>query len=297
MPELETSWSQYEAAGPTSFEGLINAHNHSDLIKPVNSIWQELIRNDKNRNDFANDWLVNNRGFDSPKSFIGSGFVNLYLEDISGFEYRHRKFLESRLKIGANMIVPMRSSNSDKVQNLFFRCISDCNKNEKTRLLTGAGGWHDEEGSPRAFGFPHLIWDFPCLVLCEGMADYFAAECLLAGEESIIPIGASNSLALKEWAQWLVKAKYLGHIIFVYQLDKTKDGNFSSQATGQLSATSALKIVLDNKLKGELFNWPSFLKKFNCLNQIPEDLAAVCKLIKDKDLLRTTFLNTLKRGQ
>ena len=75
------------------------------------------------------------------------------------------------------------------------------------------------------------------------MADYFAAEYLVHGDDKYLPLGASNASALIKWAQWLAEKKYQGRIILIYQLDTSESGSISMTATGQSCATKAMKIL------------------------------------------------------
>lgn len=157
------------------------------LTKSVDKIWQELCRRDRSRPDQAAEWLTNERGFEAPRAWIGSGFTNLGADDIELFEPIHHSLIKHRLSLGPQLVAPIRGVHSGEVKNLFFRAMDDVDKGEKSRLLTGAGGWQEPDATPRAFGFPHLIKDFPNIALCEGMADYFAAELLLGSDEKWLP--------------------------------------------------------------------------------------------------------------
>jgi len=264
------------------------------LTKAVDEIWLGLQKNDLNRPDLAADWLRNKRGFASPRQLIGSGFTNLGMEDLKLFEPQHHKLIQKRLLIGPQIIAPLRGVHSEQVKNLFFRSIADCPKEEKSRLLTGAGGWKDPDGSPRAFGFPYLIHDFPNLVLCEGMADYFAAECLLEGEEKYLPLGASNAAALATWAEWIVKSQYKGRVTWVYQLDTDQQGKIDASGPGQNSAIQAHKILSTANMPSKLFAWAVFLKDVPKIKQIPNDLAQVFSITHyDNSILGPIFLKTL----
>ncbi len=264
------------------------------LTKAVDDIWLGLQKNDRNRPDLAADWLRNKRGLTSPRQLIGSGFANLGMEDLKLFEPQHHKLIQKRLLIGPQIIAPLRGVHSEQVKNLFFRSIADCPKEEKSRLLTGAGGWKDPEGSPRAFGFPYLIHDFPNLVLCEGMADYFAAECLLEGEEKYLPLGASNAAALDTWAEWIVKSQYKGRVTWVYQLDTDQQGKIDASGPGQNSAIQAHKTLSTANMPSKLFEWAVFLKDVPKIKQIPNDLAQVFSITHyDNSILGPIFLKTL----
>ncbi len=254
------------------------------LIKPVDEIWLALQKNDQNRTDLAAEWLSKERGFDSPRKLIGSGFTNLDVNDIKIFEEQHSKLIKHRITLGPQIVAPLRSMHSDHVQNLFFRCIDEYAKEEKSRLLTGAGGWSEPDGSPRAFGFPHLVHNFPNVLLCEGMADYFATECLLDCSHNILPIGVTNAGALVNWANWLITSKYQGKVFILYQLDSDRSGEVSCKGTGQTKAIEALKILLANNLRASLFDWPLFLKQTKAHEHRPSDIADVCRALGSKTI-------------
>lgn len=278
LREFMTRYGQLPLEKPIQ-ESLRKAPS-TPLTKLVSQLWAQLQQKDLHRPDKAAEWLSEQRGFDKPRVHIGSGFSNLDLSDVQLFESQHHRLIAHRVSLGPQLIAPIRGPHTDQVQNLFIRALGNVPKEEKSRLLTGAGGWSEPSGSPRAFGFPHLIHDFPNLVLCEGMADYFAAECLLGNEHKYLPIGAANAAALPKWAQYLVDTKYYGRVILVYQLDINNHGMVAASQTGQLNATNSAKILRTAGIKTELFNWVFFLKMIPGLKIIPRDLADICL---DKD--------------
>lgn len=235
-------------------------NRRSSLGKPVAQIFKELLKRDGNRNDLAQAWLETKRGFKRSRFYIGSGFTNLTVEDVECFEPQHRHFIRQRLAVSDQIIVPLRGILSDDVQNLFFRSISECGKDDKSRLLPNVGGWTEADGTPRAFGFPHLIHNFSNLLICEGMADYFAAECLLDCDEKILPIGASNAEGIVKWAQYLIETRYRGLALILHQLDKDDNGELSTKKVGASKAVDALRLLKENNINAQLFNWPFFLQ-------------------------------------
>lgn len=265
--------------------------NDSDL----STVWKSLIGRDEHRIDHANEWLEKKRGFKNPRSNVGSGFTNLYEADLDLFNVTHHRFLRHRLSLGAQLIVPIRGVSSDKVLNLFFRSINNDSKEQKSRLLPNSGGWGGDDDVPRAFGFPHLIREFPRVILCEGMADYFAVECLLGQSSNSLAIGVPSASTLPKWAQLLSQIKFIGHVILLYQLDVNSNGNISSQAVGQAKASEALKILLANKRHATLFDWAAFLTEIKPKNQIPRDIADMFLVSENLDLLSSAFLKILHR--
>lgn len=262
-------------------------------VGDVNKIWHSLCERDANRQDHVALWLEHERGFINPRTLIGSGFANLYKEDLELFASHQRCLIEQRLSLGQNLIVPLRSAHSTKVENLFFRALDPVSKECKSRLLNGQGGWGNSEQSPRAFGFPHLIHDFPKLILCEGMADYFATECLLGCDDNYLSIGAANASALNNWARWLCTTSYKGSVTILYQLDKDPSGRFSSLGIGQSKAAQTLKTLLENKVSASLFRWPNFLKHVDPSSQHqPSDIADACKSYGTK-AISDQFMATL----
>lgn len=262
----------------------------------VDLLWEALVKADLNTQDDAAKWLCNKRKFLSPRKVLGSGFANITKECLHLFNAEHVGFIKQRIEIGLQMAVPIRGVHSDKERNLFLRTISDVSKDEKSRLLPGAQGWSEEDGSPRAFGFPWLIHEFPNLVICEGMADYFAAECILYGEEKYLPIGAPSATALVKWAQWLAQANYKGRVIWVYQLDINEQGKVLSSGIGQSQAVNASKILKAHGVRSELFNWPYFFKNLVGLKQVPKDLADLYSTHENQDELQELFFNLYSGG-
>jgi hypothetical protein len=245
--------------------------------KPISKIWAEIDNAAFNNKALALRWVKQERGFHNMDKFVGSGFTCFHESYLDYFEKHHHGFLKNRLAIGNQLIAPLRSVYSDEVKNIFFRTISPCDKNEKTRLLPDAGGWSEADKTPRAFGFPHLIKEFPNLVLCEGMADYFAAECLLEENDKYLPIGVANADAIITWAQWLKDNKYSGHISLIYQMDKDTQGNPSKKTIGPLKALQALAHLKNNGLKASLFDWPVYLKNTTTHPDEIQDLADCLK--------------------
>ncbi len=267
------------------------------LTKPVDEIWSVLQKHDRNRPDLAAAWLSGQRGFSSPRRLIGSGFANLCVDDIGLFELQHHKLIQQRLAFGSQILVPLRGMHSDQVHNLFFRSIDECPKEQKSRLLTGAGGWSEPDSSPRAFGFPHLIHDFPNLVLCEGMADYFAAECLLNDEHNFLPIGAASASALPKWSEWLIKNGYKGQVILLNQLDRT-DNKLSNDAIGQKTSIQAVKILLNHGIKSKFFPWHNFLNNLKDSLDVSKvfDIADVCGFSQNPNISEF-FVSAIKQSR
>ncbi len=230
------------------------------LSKRVDQIFKEILKRDSSRNDPAKTWLENERGFKNSRLYIGSGFANLTSEDVDCFESQHRNFIRQRLAVSDQIVVPLRGIHSDEVQCLFFRSIGKCGKSDKSRLLPNVGGWTEEDGTPRVFGFPHLIHNFPSLLICEGMADYFAAECLLDCNEKILPLGASSADGIIKLAHHLINTKYSGVVLILHQLDKDEDGELSTKKVGPSRAINALKEFKESNIRARIFDWPFFLQ-------------------------------------
>jgi hypothetical protein len=266
-----------------------------DLQIAVGEIWKKLRDRDLHREDLAAEWLSNQRGFNEPRSNIGSGFANLYSEDIELFDKSLHAFLKHRLSLGPQLVVPIRNYFGGETHNLFFRSISNTDKGEKSRLLPGYGGWGSDDNMLRAFGLPHLIHDFPEVILCEGMADYFAVECLLGQSSSHLPIGVPSASALPKWATFLSQTKFSGHIILIYQLDVDPNGEVSSSAVGQIKATEALRIFLKNKISVSLFDWAGFLKESIPIHKIPKDIADMFLSLDNFQNLSFAFRKILNR--
>jgi hypothetical protein len=262
----------------------------------ADKIWSTLLKRDHNRPDVAAHWLINSRKMQKPNLFIGSGFANLYHEDVELFAEEHRKLIENRIVLGKNIVVPLRGIENDKAQNLFIRTISEVPKEEKSRLLTGCGGWTGKDSNPRAFGFPHLIHDFPHLIICEGMADYFATECLLDADEKYLPIGAPGTAAINKWASWLSETRYQGKIHLIYQMDTDHKGGLTTYGPGQKAAIKAKRILCSAGLSAHLFNWTFFLQHVSNWQKAPRDLADVFVCSDThQDMLSVIFLNTLTK--
>ena len=261
----------------------------------VNGIWSALLDRDQHRPNYALQWLEKTRRLREPNLLIGSGFANLSVEDVALFSPDHHRLIQRRIKLGRNIAVPLRGMEDGKVQNLFIRTIDNAPKEDKSRLLTGCGGSVDNNNAPRAFGFPHLIHDFPNLIICEGMADYFATECLLDADEKYLPIGAPGTAAITKWARWLSKTKYSGKIHLVYQLDSDSNGGLTNFGPGQRAAVEAKRALLTAGLSAHLFNWSWFLHLVSNWQKPPGDLADVFTCSNaSPDALSESFLNTLR---
>jgi hypothetical protein len=268
-----------ERYGPstTGCSSNVVATKKPTLTTSVHGIWTNLVDNKTSGSLHGERWLEQVRGFASAKENIGSGFLSLAQKHLDDFDVAHRNFISQRLALGPQLVVPIRNSYSNDAANLFFRAISDVRPDEKSRLLPGYGGWTEKDSSPRAFGFPHLIQDFPKIILCEGMADYFATECLLGCDDNYLAVGVANASALSTWASWLVAKKFKGNVTILYQLDKDRSGKISPLGIGQAKALQALKTLLHNKISASLFNWPRLLKHVDTSLHQPNDIADLCK--------------------
>ncbi len=262
------------------------------LVKPIEQIFQELSRNDNAKNDRASNWLQHDRRFIDPRSYIGSGFANLTQSKISFFDTQHRAFVEQRLQVADQIVVPLRAPHSSHAQNLFFRSISPCAKEDKSRLLPNAGGWQETDETPRSFGFPHLINEFSNLIICEGMADYLACELLLDREHKFLPIGAGSATALPKWAHWLVDNKFNGFVLIIFHLDQDKHGNLSDIGIGQDNAVKCANHLHSAGIKAKLFPWLRFMKRLNNFTEV-RDLADVFKIELELEHLQKIFLQTI----
>jgi hypothetical protein len=238
----------------------------------IDSVWNQLCARDQFRHDRAGQWLEEQRGILHPRSIIGSGFANLYDEDMDLFGRCHHELIRQRLSLGPNLVAPIRDARSNTVQNFLFRSMAAVGKDQKSRLLTGAGGFGDSE-NPRGFGFPRLINDFPHLILCEGMADYFATEFLLDDNEEHLPLGAVNADGLIKWAQWLSKNNYNGMITIIFHLDTDKDGAISTKEIGPQKAIQAGRLLTQNKKTVQIFPWHLYLTRTTSTPHKVKDLA------------------------
>lgn len=280
------------SAPPSSSPSTIKAKPQSFCHrKTVDQIFNELSGLDKDAPDQAGIWLETKRNFVQPRVYIGSGFTNLSEHSKCIFDERNRSFINNRLQIAPQMVVPLRNSHSGKVQNLFFRSIGECAPDEKSRLLPQHNGWSEPDGTPRAFGFPHLITDFPNLVICEGMADYFAAEVLLECEHNFLPIGVSSASALPKWGQWLGENKFMGNVIIIFHLDQDKNGNLSDTGVGQDNAVKCMRYLQASGITARLFPWLTFMKLLHDFTS--RDLADTLKLDLSIEYLREKFLHSL----
>ncbi len=232
-----------------------------------------MLGKDFKREDLATKWLSEQRGLEKPRFHIGSGFSNLDISDIQLFEPQHHSLINHRVSLGPQLVVPIRGVHSEQAQNLFIRALSDVPKEEKSRLLTGAGGWSEPDGTPRAFGFPALIHEFPNLVLCEGMADYFSAEFLLDADEKYLPIGAANADALTKWALWLTQTSYTGKVTIIFHIDANSDDEISANEIGPSKAIQAARILNEHQICVQIFPWLLYLKNTTTNPQRVRDLA------------------------
>lgn len=250
------------------------------VTKTVQEIWPHLLKAEHGKQDLAGEWLVQQRGLYDPRRVLKCGFINLCMSDVSLFDKTQQGFIHHRAMLGPQIVVPLRGSQSDEVKNLFFRSIVPVSKEEKSRLLPDVGGWTESDGSPRAFGFPHLIKDSSHLLLCEGMADYFAAQFLTKDDDSFLPIGAANADGMVKWAKWLVSSGYKGKVTILFQLDG-ESGTLSTKQIGPAKAIEALKYLRENNVDAKLFDWPFYLSHTSShpthINDIADSLSTEAK--------------------
>jgi len=276
-----------------AIDNIFQENQRHQSVGNIDLIWHDLLRLDNAKQDLAAEWLISTRGFESPRFCIRSGFANLNKSHIDIFDQQHQGFIKQRLSLGPQLIAPIRGVSSNQVRNLLFRAIGDVPKEEKTRLLTGAGGWHEIDGSPRSFGFPHLIKEFPHLILCEGMADYFTAEQILDCDHKFLPIGAASASALPKWANWLAGNKFNGCVTIIFHIDKDRNGNLSDSGTGQDNAIKCINQLREAGIKAKLFPWLKFMKRLNEFIKI-RDLADSLKIGLELSQLKQVFLNVLQ---
>ncbi len=292
LPEF---MERYAGFKPKIYKTTIPAHKPARLTThDVHQIWQELCARDQERSDRASHWLEEERGIKTPRFLIGSGFANLYEEDIELFNHNHHSLIKSRLSLGPNLIAPLRGVSSDKVRNLFFRATHLVPKDQKSRLLTGMGGFGDADNELRGFGFPHLMHDFPSLVLCEGMADYFSAEYLLDDDKEHLPIGAANADSLTKWALWLTSSKYKGRVTIIFHLDTDKNDQISIKEIGPAKAVQAARILYEHKISTQIFPWHYFLTNITKAPHKIRDLADSLKYEEcGIECLRQIFIKSI----
>ncbi len=259
----------------------------------VDQVWKKICTRDQKRHDYASDWLKNERRITNPRALIGSGFANLYQEDIEIFDTIHHSAVKQRVSLGPNLIAPVRGTKSDKVENLFFRSLNQVDKEQKSRLLSGVGGWTSEDQSPRAFGFPSLIHEFPKLVICEGLVDYFAAEQLLDCDRRFLPIGAASASALPKWAHWLAENNFKGCVIIIFHIDIDQNGNLSDIGIGQDNAIKCANQLREASIRVQLFPWLKFMKHLNEFIKI-RDLADSLQLGLEPSYVQQKFLKVLE---
>lgn len=264
----------------------------------VEQIWQEITLRDQKRVDHAEHWLTAERGIINPRSCIGSGFANLFPEYLGLFAKTHHTLIKNRLELGPHLIAPIRSVCSPKVKNLFFRAMHKVEKDQKSRLLTGMGGFGSSDNELRAFGFPHLIHDFSNVILCEGMADYFAAEFLLDDNKEYLPIGAAHAGALVTWAQWLVNTNYKGNINIIFHIDTDHDDNISIKEVGPAKAVQAARILHEYKIRVQIFPWHFYLQHITNnprnVRDLADSLQGLLRRECDVEHLRHIFCQALK---
>ncbi len=268
----------------------------------VDEIWQELSKRDLKRSDQAALWLEQERAIINPRSYLRSGFANLFPEDIELFDKSHHSFIKQRLLLGPHILAPMRSMDSAQVENFFFRAMLPISKDQKSRLLSGVGGLSNSSGKMRAFGFPHLISDFNKVVMVEGMADYFSAEYLLDADEKILPIGAPNADSLIKWAQEFVRIDYHGQVVIIYHIDANKKDELSTKEIGPAKAIQAAQVLQKHHIPVQIFPWPYYLKNSTAKSHKVRDLAdSVKQQFIDKEcsvehLKETFYLSLSNQG-
>lgn len=255
-----------------------NANNADE--RTVQEIWLRLQKAESAKKDLAAEWLSQKRGIEAPRQVLKCGFVNLCASDASLFNIKQQGFIAHRALLGAQIVVPLRGPQSAETKNLFFRSMLNVSKEEKSRLLPNAGGWTEHDGSPRAFGFPHRIKESSHIILCEGMADYFAAQFLIKENDTFLPIGASNADGIVKWARWLISSGYKGKVTILFQLDG-EDTHLSTRKIGPAKAIEAFRFLSENHIETILFNWPFYLSHTSThptnINDLADSLSTEAK--------------------
>ena len=167
-------------------------------------------------------------------------------------------------------MAPLRSASTGDVSALQCRAISPATTKENKRRFVGETT--DFSGTPRAYGFPHLVVAGSTVVLTEGMADTWAAESLLPPD--VVVVGATTAGSMVKLAPFLKQAK---SVVVVRHMDA-----LSGDGAGQRGA----KAVVD-ALAGvsSHFHWPDFLQSLLPLgfDALPHfscgfDLSDACRL-------------------
>ena len=168
------------------------------------------------------------------------------------------------------VVAPLRSASTGDVSALQCRAISPATTKENKRRFVGETT--DFSGTPRAYGFPHLVVAGSTVVLTEGMADTWAAESLLPPD--VVVVGATTAGSMVKLAPFLKQAK---SVVVVRHMDA-----LSGDGAGQRGA----KAVVD-ALAGvsSHFHWPDFLQSllplgFDALPHFASgfDLSDACRL-------------------
>lgn len=270
-------------------------------MKTVHEVWTQLQKVETSKADLAGQWLSQKRGIQAPRQILKCGFANLCSSDAPFFDINLQGFIAHRAMLGPQIVVPLRATQSDQVKNLFFRSIVNGPKEEKSRLLPNVGGWTELDGSPRAFGFPHRIKACSHVILCEGMADYFAAQFLIKGSSDFLPIGASNADGIVKWAKWLISYRYKGRITVLFQLDG-ENSPLSTKKIGPAKAIEAFRYLRENHMQAELFDWPFYLSHTSThptqINDIADSLSTEAKFGEcGSNHLHEVFVLSLGSGE
>ena len=270
--------------GPTCSQSTkpVEIKKEKPVICDLDSIFKTLGKNRVAKEDHAALWLEEARGIELPREKIYSGFENITPKEAHLFSQAHKGFISHRTKTGKHLVAPLRSPQSDKIENLFFRKIGFLGENfgaeEKSRLLPNVGGLSKKDGTPLGFGLPHLVEEADIVVLCEGFADTLCLEAMLEDHLNITVIGSPSAKFLPKWSQWLAN-NCNATLFVVYHLDHSKD---DSLGVGQENAIAAANIYRNAKKRAHLFPWPKFLlqlKRLGMENAITNfrDVGDICQ--------------------
>jgi hypothetical protein len=208
-------------------------------------------------------WLENFREIPSPEQNIANGYADLEEHTIAIFPKAVRSFVENRLQLGPNIIIPLRSISTGLVSNLIFRALSPdlSDISQKCRLLPGFGGWSDADNNPLVYGIPSISEDYSFVIITEGMLDTFAAEALLIDDDKCLIVGATSASSLPKITKYLANQLSIP-IIIIHHLDHNENNLISYNGVGQKFAIEAAKTYQSQNRKAyDCTNGPAFLKE------------------------------------
>jgi hypothetical protein len=154
---------------------------------------------------------------------------------------------------GPAVFAPLRSARTNRIMAIQGRAVTGA-----ARVMSGKAA--DDDGVPRAYGWPGAASRARVVVLVEGMVDTMAAAAALRDDADVVTVGAYNDRALGRsipsyWAAVGLSAS----VVIVPDLDPVDGEGLTALGNGQRFAREARRTLAGAGISARIFAWGAFL--------------------------------------